>query len=362
MRNLFISILLLSVFGTRAQNQHGLELSADYGFLFLHSQDLAPIGQSYPVALSFNYSYWLLDKKHWDNCHCFPRIGASLGLHEYGNSSVLGIGIPLYAYLEPWYQLSDKWYLNLRGGAGLSYNNRPYHPENNPMNLSYSLPINAFVTVGLGAGYQATQRLRLSLQARYNHVSNGSLSQPNKGLNYPSASLSADYGLRDFDFSGHEKNPYNPPEQKNHFRLLTFASSKTGEIQGQIEDRRRISYLVAGAELRYSRRVNKLSAITLGGEYINNQAYRKEIERKELGVDHQQLSLLMGHEFLLGRFVFSQQIGVYIYKQFHPTPGWYQRYGLHWYPLENFSIGTNIKVHGHVAEFLDARIGYAITF
>lgn len=362
MKKRFTALLgLLLASPSWSQSQRSIELAADYGFLFLHSQDLAPIGRSYPRALNFSYAFWLDPEQHWANCRCFPRLGLSTGFHYFDNPSVLGVGLPFYGFLEPWWRLSDHWFLNVRGGLGGAWQSRPYDEEGNPLNLSYSLPFSIYAMVGLGVAYQLSPHWRLNLQMRYNHTSNGGIREPNKGLNYPTASLAFDYALSPVTLAVPEEHRhYHPKEAQKVLRFHIFAAAKAGAKldAGGVEERD-LTYLVSGINLRYSQQINRLSALSAGTEWVNNQAYREQIERRGLNRDFNQVSFLLGHEFLLGRFVLSQQVGFYLYKDYGPTPDWYQRYGLLWYPWDKFSVGGNIKVHGHIAEFIDFRLGYA---
>lgn len=74
--------LLLLTFSSQGQYS-SYTLEAEQGFLFLHSQDVAPIGQSYPRALSLSYSRWLLDSHLADRAwpvdamatHIYPLVG-----------------------------------------------------------------------------------------------------------------------------------------------------------------------------------------------------------------------------------------------------------------------------------------------
>jgi hypothetical protein len=350
--------LFLFLSPVKAQNAHSFGLAADYGFLFLHSQDIAPMGQSYPWAISAEYGYWLLKDSYWQNCHCYPKLGISLGYHSYNNPQVLGYGIPLHGFFEPWYRLKGNTFLNLRGGVGLAWASQPYNAETNPLNLSYSTPVSAFVMIGLGLGYTLNDQWKLGLQARYNHVSNGGFREPNKGLNYPSLNIMADYALKPFALIAKAKQPFNPQERKKALQLTLFAAGKAGGKIGEGVNEQEVTFLVSGAEWRYSHQVGRSSALLVGGSFINNQAYQRQIEKQELSRNANQVTLAVGHEFLLGNFKFAQVLGTYLYKNYHPTPGFYQRYTLDWRFASNWQIGTGIKAHGHVGEFIDVRFSY----
>lgn len=356
MKHFGLSIIIFLLIGDAfAQNRQSVELSGDYGFLFLHSQDIRPIGQSYPWGIGAEYSYWLLKDKHWEDCHCYPRIGINLSYHNFDNTEVLGYGFPLYGFLEPWFRLMPNVFYTLRGGMGYSWASQPYDAETNPKNLSYSLHFNPFVMVGTGFGVKLNKHWRLSTQIRYNHISNGGQQEPNKGLNYPSGNFSLSYSLDELAFKQRPKVPMDELEKQRALVVNAF-------IAGKAIDASRVTYAVPGVAVRYSQQFGRTSAWVVGTEYINNLAYRKRIEKQGLDEHHHQLNLLLGHEFLLGNFTFSQLIGIYVVRDYDRWPDWYQRYGLQWFFWNNFSAGTAIKVHGHEAEFLDFRLGYRHIF
>lgn len=351
---LFILLFLL-IHSTVAQNRHSIEFGGDYGEMILHSQDVRPMGPSSPYAFGLEYSYWLLRDESWKYCNCYPRIGVSLNYHNFDNPEVLGYGFPLYGFLEPWYRLTPKLFFTIRGAAGYSWLSNPYHSENNSNNLSYSMHFTPFIMVGTGIGYKLNNNWRISGQIRYNHASNGGIREPNKGLNYPTAHLAMSYSWNDIEFTSRKKIPLKNLEMRKY---LTFTSF----IAGKSIDATHVSYAVPGLEISYTQQIGRTSALTAGMEWISNFAYKKRIEKEGLDLDHNQVALLAGHRFLLGNFTFGQMIGVYLYHPYDVKPDWYQRYSLMWFPWKNFGIGTSLKAHGHVAEFLDVRLTYRYNF
>ena len=352
---LFFLVLLALIDPLSGQNRHSIEVGGDYGELILHSKDIRPIGPSSPYGIGVQFSYWLLKENSWKYCHCYPRVGVSLNYHNYDNPPVLGYGIPLYGFLEPWYKLTPRLYFTLRGAAGYGWLSKPYNEVTNPLNQSYSLHFTPYIMVGTGLGFKLTDQWRTSLQIRYNHSSNGGLREPNKGLNYPTAHLSLSYSWKDISFTEKEKIPLSQLTMKRYLNVSAFIASKS-------IDASHTTYAVPGVEVSYTHQFTRTSAFSGGVEWINNLAYRERIERQNLNVDHNEVSILGGHRFLLGNFTFSQMIGVYLYDPYDTTPDWYQRYSLTWFPWEQLGIGTALKAHGHVAEFLDVRLTYRLPF
>jgi hypothetical protein len=362
MRTLKLIILLLLSLKICAQKATVLSLHGDYGFLFLHSLDVAPIGQSYPRALNFDYSQWRISDANYQACNCYPRLGASMGWHYYNNQAVLGSGFPLYGYLEPWYKLSDRLFFHFRGGIGLSALTRPFDAQSNPLNLSYSLPVSAFVMVGAGFSVSLDAQWFLGLRGRYNHVSNGGIREPNKGLNYPTLALQLDYSLAPVGFNLSKGISDWRKQETRAFSVNSFWAAQAGATVGDAFNEQDVTYLVLGLSAHYHQQWARVSGFTAGLSIVQNYAYQDQIERVAGQEDSWQAAALLGHEFILGKFRFGQQAGFYLHKEYGAQADWFQRYYLLYYPWPNFGMGPALKAHAQVAEFLDFRFSYHFVF
>jgi hypothetical protein len=58
-----------------------------------------------------------------------------------------------------------------------------------------------------------------------------------------------------------------------------------------------------------------------------------------------------------GRVSFSQQLGIYYFNEYRINDDVYQRFGLTYHFNRHFFAGFNLKVHRHVADFFDLRLG-----
>ncbi len=362
MRTVKLLLLLLLSLKICAQKATVLSLHGDYGFLFLHSLDVAPIGQSYPRAINFDYSQWRINDANYQACNCYPRLGASAGWHYYNNQRVLGSGFPLYGYLEPWYKLSDRLFFHFRGGIGLSALTRPFDAQSNPLNLSYSLPVSAFVMVGAGFSVSLDAQWFLGLRARYNHVSNGGIREPNKGLNYPSLALQLDYSLAPVSFNLSKGISDWRKQETRAFSVNSFWAAQAGATVGDAFNEQDVTYLVLGLSAHYHQQWARVSGFTAGLSIVQNYAYQNQIEKVAGTEDSWQAAALLGHEFILGKFRFGQQAGFYLHKEYGAQADWFQRYYLLYYPWPNFGMGPALKAHAQVAEFLDFRFSYHFVF
>lgn len=341
-----------------AQTQQGnptfVGLRGHAGFLWIHSKTLAAIGQPYPWGVEVDLGKQFISQKAWDGCNCYPRAGVSLTYWNF-DTPVLGHGLTAVAYMEPIYLTQHRFNLSLRWGMGLSYISQPFDSVTNPLNQAYSTRIAFPLAVNLGMYYRLNSRLTLRAAANYNHISNGGIKLPNKGLNYPSASLGVDAFLEPVNFEERTKNiDKKRPDKRNRVYIGHYSALS------QLDPAVPRQYYVAGFWTKYSRNVGKRSSLTVGLEFTNDLARRNESERWGFNRDHKQLAATLGHEFWLGKVVFSQELGIYLYDKLDLTDPVYQRYAVIYHFHPKIFGGISLKAHRHVADFLDLRVGVTL--
>jgi hypothetical protein len=122
-------------------------------------------------------------------------------------------------------------------------------------------------------------------------------------------------------------------------------------------------YAVFGFCLNYSRVTGRIFAITAGSEWVSDRSLRERIRIHNMVdgsgdyVDHHRMGMLAGVEWLFGRFIFSQQMGVYVYIPYKDRNPIYQRYGLTFKISDHIYTGLNLKAHANDADFMDMRMG-----
>lgn len=326
-----------------------LGLRLHQGSVLIHSRDLRPIRNSYPTGLEFDLAWHQVSQRAWESCHCYPRLGVALSLWDYDNPQVLGQGVTGMFYIEPVFGAQHTVSFSIRAGFGLSYQNRPYDEVSNPDNLSYSTYVAFPLQLGGNAHIRLHPQWYLDVTAVYNHFSNGGIREPNKGINWPSAALGVAYYPRAPEFRKRDKKDWRAagdPETRLDASLFMAFHEPVSKL-----------YLFSpGVELKYSRQIARINALTFGAEWMYDNSDRYEIEQAEEEESPHKASVAIGHEFLLGRFLFSQQFGFYLFNPWNNADV-YQRYGLVYRISPRLSAGINLKAHGHVADFLDFRIG-----
>jgi len=322
------------------------------GFVIVHSRAVRAIEDSYPLGLELDFGIHKTSEKVWNDCNCYPKTGIALGIWDFDNPSVLGYGMTLMYYLQPVFRADRKFSFSVRGGIGLSYQTNPYDPDENPDNQSYSTSVAFPLQLGAAFNYRLNSHWQLDLNAVYNHISNGGLKQPNKGINWPTLALGVTYYLKPIAFPERERSDWrSEPTKRNRFDLATFATYH--------EPTDGLFLLSGGLEVKGARRVGRIDNLTAGAEWMYD-TYRTTLGDVNDEPNGNHFGLALGHEFILGRFLFGQQFGVYLIKPDTRPEDVYQRYSLMYRLSDRWSAGSCLKVHGHVADFLDLRVAFSI--
>jgi hypothetical protein len=320
------------------------------GIVLIHSADLRAVQHSYPWGIGIDLGFHFTNKKSWDACNCYPKLGASITFWDYDKPEILGYGATGLFYLEPVFGAQNRISFSFRAGFGLSYQSKPYDQYSNPDNLSYSTHFAFPILLGVGMNAWIGKQYLLSVNINYNHFSNGGIKEPNGGINWPTVSIGLDRYFKVPQFHSRTKTDWKesgPPAMRLDINF--FLAIKQLEYQEYAP--------LPGIEAKGSRQVGRINALTLGLEWLYD-AHANHIIKKEFeDIDCNKVSLAFGHEFLLGKFLFSQQLGVYVYKPFKRGADVYHRWGLRYRITDWLSFGVNLKAHRHVANFLDFRLG-----
>ncbi|MGY5847354.1 acyloxyacyl hydrolase [Salegentibacter sp. HM20] len=330
-------------------------LGLQYGTIFAHSEEVQNTSGARPIGIESIIAWQRNDAAAYALCNCYPRQGLLLAFYDY-DVEVLGKSGTAAYFLEPTYRISDAFLFSFKGAGGFSYLSNPYHSENNPGNQSYSRHISAYLLVGIGAWLQVSDKLWINPTINYQHISNGGTRQPNKGINWPTAGLALSYqpesrpwytGVRTSDKFWKDYSP------RYDFALL-------GSFRKSYDDSgERVRYALGGIAIQAAKQVGRLSMLSLGAEAYYDKELEVNLRRDELDASPVKAGVLVGHEFLLGRFQFSQRLGVYVFDQTPYYDRIFHRWGLQYRISHSFSAGFNLLAHRHVAEFVDFRLVYS---
>lgn len=339
---------------TVKKSAFSLGLRGHVGYLLKHSSEFE-FRQSYPWGLEADFGWQLVSDKAYRFCSCYPRVGFAVNYINFDNGPVLGSAYYTYAYVEPVFFVPRKFNLSFRFGLlGVAFMDRPYDEQSNPRNLAYSTYVAFPLVLGIGFNYRVNQHWNIRLSGNYNHISNGGIRNPNKGLNYPTVSLGAEYTFRPVEMPSRGKLRRPPPVKKNRVEFDIGNALKNADAKSSAQ------FWVLNMSVQYARWFHRSSAVAGGFTWEMDNARRVRILKSDNPTrDHNRLSFYIGHEFWLGKVQFGQYVGVYAKDEFPEVASWYHRHELSFHITPWLYVSAGLKAHNQVADFLDLKVGYA---
>ena len=339
----------------KAENIFSVGVGVQHGFIFAHSRAVQNTKGANPTGIELSLGWQRNDPETWKLCNCFPKKGLLLVYYDY-DVRILGKSFGAAYFLEPVYKVGNKTFFSFKGVAGLAYLTNPFDSVRNPTNQSYSSAVGGYLLLGIGMSYLIDPHWWLNATINYQHISNGGLRHPNKGINWPTAGVSIIY----------QKNPkpyYKASRSKEKFwkdHSLRWDIGVFGIARrGTDENGNKHRMPLIGGTIQGGKQVGRINMLTLGAELYGDKSLRMQLKRDSIDASALRAGLMIGHEFLLGKFVFTQRLGVYIFDQ---TPYYdllYHRWGIHYFMNTHTGIGIQVKAHRHVADFVDLRVTYS---
>ena len=358
-------LLLLNLHATNAAGQDVVEpanklslaIRGHYGFIIPHSEKIAGISDSNPWGIEADLAWHLLKEKVWKHCYCYPRAGFSLDYFNFADPKVLGHSLALYPYIEPWIRPQKPFSISFRFGIGPALLTKVYDAGTNPENLFFDSHLSFIAMLNAALNFRLNERLSTRVAFNYNHISNGGISQPNLGMNFPTVNAGADVSFREVSFPCREKDTmrilYPDREWMDAYLLGTLKDDEIDEEQ---------RYPVFGAGFVYHLLLLRILALNVGTEWVSDYSLKEKIHREYLNdpgaaPDHNRAALLLGLDLVFGRFTFQHQWGLYYYAPYPARHPVYQRYGLNVRFTGHLYLGINIKAHAQAADLADLRLG-----
>jgi hypothetical protein len=338
----------------KPRDMFSIGVGAQHGFIFAHSESVENTKGSHPTGVEAILSWQRNDSAIWNLCNCFPRKGLLLAYYDYDNR-VLGKSATAAYFLEPTYRLTRGAFFAFKGAAGLSYLTDPYHPQRNPNNRSYSSSVSAYLLLGVGLWFRMGEQWWGNVSANYQHESNGGLRQPNKGINWPTAGLAFSYQQ--------QSRPYYTGVRycTKSWRgsALRWEASLFGIARRDLDESGQSRRLpLVGVAVQGAKQVGRISNLIAGAELYRDEELRMELQKDSIDAPPVVAGLQAGHEFILGRFLFSQALGVNIFDKTPYYDRLYHRWTLRYRVGSRMGIGLSLKAHRHIADFADLRISY----
>lgn len=329
-------------------------IGVQHGFIFPHSVDVQNTRGARPTGIETIFSWQRTDSAVFALCHCNPRQGLLLSYYDYDVGLLGESGTAAY-FLEPTYRITERLLFSMKAAAGLSYLSNPFDSISNPGNQSYSTHLSIHLLVGVGLWVKLSENWWLNPSINYQHISNGAARQPNKGINWPTAGIAVSYqpNPRPLNTGIKTKEKFWRNYSNRYDFILLGTMNRGYDAAGQ-----RKRFFGGGFAFQAGKQVGSVSMLSLGAEVYYNEKLKDNLRKDGLNSSAVKSGLLVGHEFLLGRFQFSQRLGVYVFDQTPYFDRIFHRWGIQYRIYRHISTGINLLAHRHVAEFFDFRIAY----
>ncbi|MCE5345413.1 MAG: acyloxyacyl hydrolase [Bacteroidales bacterium] len=333
---------------------------AHYGFIIPHSKVIESVSHTNPYGFEISLNKLHTTFKQWQVFNAYWISGLQTGYFNFQNPDILGSVYDITIFAEPVVSHRRNYLFSICGGTGLSYHTRFYDKLENPLNQFFSTRLAFPLFVGLRLKYRLAERTYFTISGYYNHISNGGLKQPNKGMNFPTLAL----GLEHFHSNVPELNHNYTSGQvvpKPGISLLIQTLSAIKILEGTEVFPEKLVFIY-GFQIKVSKQIKSYYALNLGSEMVFDDYIKETIKREQTGLDHKRFALTAGQDFLLGKVIFTQNLGFYIYSPYKARNPVYEKYELAYKFSPKLIAGVYLKAHMQVAEMMGLSFSYRLFY
>ncbi|OYU94486.1 MAG: hypothetical protein CFE21_15885 [Bacteroidetes bacterium B1(2017)] len=326
-----------------------------HAWLMIHSPKLDTFSGTTGTGFQVELNRYRKDDLAYSYAHRNYNSGFALQYMHFSNAA-LGNALNLSYFIEPFLIERGKFSIRMRAAGGINFASNPYDKQANPLNDGYSSHVNGYLGFGFSSNYRFSKNMAAFAQATFSHFSNGNTKNPNLGLNFPNIGAGVEYKLAT------KTKPLGTLlfyKERWRFDLGSFVCNKS--LPFYPKER----YWAYGIFGQAGYRSGAINAWTFATEAYADNSMRAILDSnlayKDKQLDHRVIGLMAGHEFVFNRCIFSQQLGVYIYKEVPQEliNKVYHRWGFNYKLNRNFMMGINLNANLQKAFILDARLVYS---
>ncbi len=339
--------------------RYAAEIQYHQGITVPHHTNMIYLIDDYARGFELSLIRQRFKQDSWEKNFYNIETGIGFWYNTFGRKEIFGSGYALFPYVNfnilQWHNFS----LRYKVALGLGYADKPYHYKTNPRNNVFGSHFNAYIGFGLKANYRLTNNLSILASFSLNHMSNGSSTKPNNGINTVSLTGGIVYDFATFQ---DEKRVKQKPQKSNSRELLTTLN--VGRNQPSIYNSKK--YLSGTAAITHLWHKNKTRAYGIGAEvfrfggapYAWEETNDIDVYKKYGGKDFLFAGSYATMESYLGKSTMFFTVGAYLYKQTKPLQPVYARVGIRYEIYNNLVANFGIKANFFTAEFIEFGIGY----
>ena len=331
-----------------------LSLSAKthYGFFVVNQPKSEYVRDSHTCFGEISISSQTNGSHLWQQVNHLPQMGISLLYGNSGSREYIGHVAALFPYMKFALLKTAHSTTSFRLGFGAGWVQKPYNKETNTKNLLIGTKINGCINMQFEQEWQLLKQLYLNAGISFTHLSNGSITLPNLGLNIPALSLGVRYAFQPVKTTI-DKEQWPPFVKKWHYYAYTYAAGKESYPMESPVYLVNTVMLEASRDFSYTGRFGAGLNVTLDRS-LSNETVTFEFDKSE---PQWQASVYGLYERVIGNLSIPFQVGFYLYNKYQFTP-FYQAIGLRYRFLPHWVAGLQLKAHLGKADYLQWGLGY----
>jgi hypothetical protein len=354
----FISVKSISQ-ETRIKDKLFFEGFYHYGFVSPHHNYMAYFINEHVQSFQFNIGIYTTGEKLWHKYYNYPAIGIGFHHSSLGNNDI-------YGHMDAVYLFTDRYFGNNnnvinfgnRISLGACYVNKCYNLYSNPFNMAMSTKINIYINYSLETDIRLFPQTDLKFGIALNHISNGNIKEPNKGINFITSFVGLKYSLSDPKNIRKSFLYKKPDSTKNQILIAgSFGIKNNSRFTNT-------TYPVYALSLEYSRKISRTGWMGLVLTNYYDYSLKNELETENSSytyknTDPVRIALNLSYEMRMGNLSYLFQPGIYIKNAYKHTGNITNRIGLRYYFPKRFTASLMVKAHWvAIADVIEWGIGY----
>lgn len=353
---LFLLFILVckTLFGQEDKDILTSTVRYHYGAVLSHHKSISYLVNDQISAIEFNLGFIPLTKRKWSKLYKQPEIGLGLYHGSLGNDKILGNLTAIFPYINFPIKQKKRWALNTQVGFGLGINNKYFDPVENYTNLAIGTKLNAFFKLHALGSYSISPKWGVNGGISFNHISNGAISSPNKGLNLLTGNIGVQYNWKGKNFS-------KPQASLKGEKLPNEITIIWGHGIKQASEKDHHKYYTSSLTSTYSIGINSKQKIGFGIDLFYNKAANRgkwDFDPEVSFKNRFSQAVFVSHDLVIEKFSIFANIGVYTLYKTDPEKPIYTRLGVRYRINEYLLTSLSLKAHLGKADFIEWGIGY----
>ncbi len=314
------------------------------------------VNSSFYMGVDFRLGFRLTDPDNvYSNVYRRPYYGVGFYSSTFHNAEI-GEPNALYFFLTMplKFEGAKKFSFSYSGAYGISYNFNAYDSITNYMNVFVGSNKNIYVHLEFEGNYKFNERWAVNGAIGFKHFSNGSLKQPNYGLNLIPLTLGVRYKLTDEKIYKFKKDV---PDYIKHnlWNIAFIVGSKNYEVGGA-------NFLKSTLSINYLRQTNYKYRMGLGVDifYAADSELRNDSDASEFSKSVS-YAVVGSWEWALTKNLYVPVgLGFYLHRNYENDEKtfYYERVGMRYRFAKHYFAGLTIKAHGGAADIFEWTVGY----